>query len=100
MSLYGTQNQPQLSSYTAQGYPVNSMYYQQQQEASMRMAHMAAIQQHQVDQVTAQMQKIKMSQHAAPTPSGATGNMSNGIGPGMGVPGMGVGGQTLNPTLW
>lgn len=95
MSLYGqAQNQSQLSSYTAQGYPVNSFYYQQQQEAAMRMAHVAALQQHQVNQVTAQMQEIKISQHqhSPPMPSANHGVMSNS--------GMGAGGQTLNPTLW
>lgn len=95
MSLYGANNQPQFSSYTAQGYPVNSFYYQQQQEAAMRMAHVAAIQQHQVNQVTAQMQKIKMSQQQpVPTAGQPFPGMSNG---GMRV---GSGGQTLNPTLW
>lgn len=97
MSLYGAQNQPQFSSYTAQGYPVNSLYYQQQQEAAMRMAHMAALQKHQVNKVTAQMQQIKMTQHQQPAPMvSAPHGMSNGRGPGVGV----QGGQTLNPTLW
>lgn len=109
MSLYGPSNQPQFSSYTAQGYPVNSLYYQQQQEAAMRMAHMSALQQHQVNQVTAQMQQIKMSQqHHQPVPPAASaqgfpGMMSNGAvaGMGMGVASGGAGGgQTLNPTLW
>ena len=101
MSLYGAQNQqPQLSSYTAQGYPVNAFYYQQQQEAAMRMAHMAAVQQHQVNQVTAQMQKIKMNQQPAPSqpfPSMSNGGVPSATAAGMG---MGIGGQTLNPTLW
>lgn len=101
MSLYGAQNQPQFTSYTAQGYPVNSFYYQQQQAAAMRMAHVAAMQQHQVNQVTAQMQQIKLTQQHPPSmataPQGYQG-MSNGGGPGMGV--RGIGGQTLNPTLW
>ena len=107
MSLYGTQSQPQLSSFTAQGYPVNSFYYQQQQEAAMRMAHISALQQHQVNQVTTQMQQIKIKQHqhaSAPAPPQAFPGMSNGGMPGMGVQpnmgGQGVGGQTLNPTLW
>lgn len=108
MSLYETQSQPQLSSFTAQGYPVNSLYYQQQQEAAVRMVHISALQQHQVKQVTTQMQQIKIMQHQhapgpAPAPPQAFPGMSNGGVPGMGVPNMGgqsVGGQTLNPTLW
>lgn len=97
MSLYTAQNQPQLS-YTAQGYPVNSSHYQQQQKAAMRMAHIAAIQQHQVNQVTVQMQQIKIhqQQHATPVPSGP-----QAFSRGMNNSGVGVGGgQTLNPTLW
>lgn len=109
MSLFESQHQPQFLSYTAQGYPVNPYYYQQQQAASMHMAQVSAMQQHQVNQVTAQMQKIKMTQGG----EGGVGepfppNMSNGLpsvpplpsqaaGVGMGMMG---GGQTLNPTLW
>ena len=111
MSLFNSKQQQQLSSYTAQGYPVNAYYYQQQQAASIHMAQMSAMQQHQVSQVTAQMQKIKMNQEGGigsgvgpPFPP----TMSNGLPSvqsdlsrttGVGVEMMG-GGQTLNPTLW
>lgn len=103
MSLYSAGNQPQFSSYTAQGYPVNSLYYRQQQEAAMHMAHKSAIQQHQVNQVTAQMQQIKMTQQP-PVPSAAAQpfpgpGMNMGVNMGMNM-GVRTGGQTLNPTLW
>jgi hypothetical protein len=98
MSLYGSQNQPQFTSYTAQGYPVNSFYYQQQQAASMRMAHVAAMQQHQVNQVTAQMQQIKMTTQQQPPPMPTAPQGYPGMGSGGGA--RMAGGQTLNPTLW
>ena len=109
MSLFDSQQQPQLSSYTAQGYPVNPYYYQQQQAASMHMAQVSAMQQQQVNQVTAQMQKIKMTQGGGGGRGGVgqpvAPTMSNGVTPrpphtaSVGV-GMMSGGQTLNPTLW
>ena len=104
MSLY-TQNQPQLPAYTAQGVPVNVYYYQQQQAAAMQMAQMAALQQQQqfqqVNQVTAQMQKIKMNQGTSTMPSQPF-PVGNGSHSASGAAGVGVanGGQTLNPTLW
>lgn len=101
MSLYGAQNQQQLSSFTAQGYPVNNFYYRQQQEAAMRMAHMAALQQHQVNQVTTQMQQIKVNQQQQATSQPfPTAGGAQPFPPGISNGGMGAGGQTLNPTLW
>ncbi len=109
MSLY-SQNQPQYSSFTAQGYPVNNYYYQQQQAAAMHMTQVATLQQQQVNQVTAQMQKIRMNQTGpVGTPQGFPGAVTNGsgfaapsggTGVGMNVANTGAGGQTLNPTLW
>ncbi len=91
MSLYSAP-QPQYNSYTAQGYPVNAYHYQQQQQASMRMAQIAQlqqVQQVQVSQVQQQMAHIRLNQPPAPMPMG---NPS--------VPQNGNGGQTLNPHLW
>ncbi len=87
MSLYSSQ--PQQASYTVQGMPINAYHYQQQQAAAMHMAHMHSQAQQryqQVQQVQQQMEQLKLRQQHA-TPSGDIG-------------GGGIGGQTLNPTLW
>lgn len=79
MSLYTAR--PQHAAFTAQGMPVNAYYYQQHKAAAVRMAQ----QQQQVDQVTQQMQQLKMQQHRQPVAVGNTPPSS---------------GQTLNPHLW
>ena len=82
MSLYSAPSQHHA--YTAQGMPVNAYFHQQQQAAAVRMAQ----QQQQVNQVTQQMQRLKMQQHHRPVAVGNTPPSSLGSG------------QTLNPHLW
>lgn len=89
MSLYST---PQRS-YTPQGYPVNALYYHQQQQAAMRMAQVAQQQQLQVNQVQQQMAQIRLNRPQQPL---AVGNPTAPPNTTM----FGSGGQTLNPHLW
>lgn len=98
LSLYNTQPANPAygvgGAYAANGFPVNPVYYQQQQAMAMQMAQqqqamaVQVAQQQQLLQVQQQMDKLKLQQQQQQQRVDPNGTV--------GVPS----GQTLNPQLW